>query len=151
MSTSRGQRFPRFELPEATSAPVDISPIPNEAPKKWRRLLSPSFLESGVLVADIVLILTAGLISSVAYQWVASSSIVNIVPNAGIGVIVAANFAASHDGTTKLSPEALDSLFPASARDGPRLVWNVLPAGDRRLRDEGQQRLFARCSHPVFR
>jgi Undecaprenyl-phosphate glucose phosphotransferase len=122
LSTSRGQRFPRFESPEATSAPVDISPILNEAPKKWRRLLSPSFLESGVLVADIVLILTAGLISSVAYQWVASSSIVNIEPNAGIGVIIAANFAAVMTARRNYHLKRL-ILFSLQARETV-LVWS---------------------------
>ena len=123
MSTSKGQRFPRLESSEPAPAPVDISSIPDEARKKiWRRLLSPSFVESGVLVADIVLILTAGLVSSLAYHWVAHVSPGHVAPYAGIGVLIAANFATFMTTRQNYRLKRL-ILFSLQARETV-LIWS---------------------------
>jgi Undecaprenyl-phosphate glucose phosphotransferase len=92
---SHGPRFSQLPSPEATTATADISSISSDAPQKsWRRLLHPSSVEAGVLIADVLLIVAAGLICSSAYHWITAGEIKNVAPYVGMGVIVAANFAA---------------------------------------------------------
>jgi Undecaprenyl-phosphate glucose phosphotransferase len=80
--------------PEVATSAVDTPVVSNALPQKtWHRLLRPRFLEGSVPVVDFILILAAGLACSSAYRWLAGS-VGNAAPYAGIGIMVAANFAA---------------------------------------------------------
>jgi Undecaprenyl-phosphate glucose phosphotransferase len=95
LQTSNGQRFSRFVSQEAATAVVEISAAPNDVPQRtWQRLLRPRLLEGGVAVMDILLIVAAGVACSSAYHWLSGGNIQSAAPYAGIGIMVAANFAA---------------------------------------------------------
>lgn len=121
MSRSSGQRFSQVVSQEATTAPMDIAAISGDVPPKTgRRLLSPGFLEGSVLVVDILLIMAAGLACSSAYHWLTGTG--NATPYAGVGVIVAANFAAIMASRRNYRLKRL-MLFALQARE-TILIWS---------------------------
>lgn len=88
-------RAPRLSL--LPSHDVSKTPLGIPAPSRGqtgRKLLNPSFVEVGVAVADVLLILAAGLLSSLAYGWVSDVRIGELGPYAGLGIVIAVNFAA---------------------------------------------------------
>src|SRR5690242_10975326 len=88
-------RFSRPESQEIAAAPVEILAVSNDSPKTtWRRLLRPGFLETSVLVVDILLIVVAGLACSAAYHEMTAGDAGNVAPYVGMGIVVAVNFAA---------------------------------------------------------
>lgn len=112
---SNGPRISRLVSQEAVTVSADISAVPNDFPQKtWHRLLRPGFLETGVLVVDILLIVCAGLIcSSIYYSLTATGS---VMPYASIGVVVAVNFAAIMTARRNYQLKRL-ILFGAQARE----------------------------------
>ena len=102
---------------------MDITAVSNDAPERaWQRLLRPRFLEGGVAVVDIILILAAGLACSSAYHWLAGGNFGNVVPYAGTGIIVAANFAAIMTARRNYRLKRLVS-FAIQARE-TILIWS---------------------------
>jgi Undecaprenyl-phosphate glucose phosphotransferase len=79
----------RQEAPTALAHNVADS---TGAKRVWRGLLRPRFVEAGVLIADVLLVVTASLICSWFYYWMFDTG--SVTPFAGVGVIVAVNFAA---------------------------------------------------------
>src|ERR1700678_554625 len=60
----------------------------------WRNLLRPQIVEKAVLVADIVLIVSIGFISSLTYLWAAKTDSSRALSFVGVGLIIAFNFIA---------------------------------------------------------
>jgi Undecaprenyl-phosphate glucose phosphotransferase len=109
--------------PQAATESLEIPVVSNSASQSsWRNLLSPKFIESGVLVADVLLIVAFGLLCSWAYQWVIFGKIENVVPYGGVGVLVAANFTALMAARQSYHLKRL-ILFPAQARDTV-VIWS---------------------------
>jgi Undecaprenyl-phosphate glucose phosphotransferase len=82
-------------LPQEATESICFSYSFRETPKAtWRELVRPKLVENAVLVADVVLILLASLACSLAYQWATKGEVANIADFAGVGIIVAVNFAA---------------------------------------------------------
>ena len=59
-----------------------------------RGLLRPSLVETGALIADIFLIVIAGIVCSVAYYWTISGGTEDLTQYVGVSFIIAANFSA---------------------------------------------------------
>ena len=59
-----------------------------------RGLMRPSTVETGVLIADIFLIVVTGIICSSAYHWTIGDGTNHMAPYVGVSFIIAANFAA---------------------------------------------------------
>jgi Undecaprenyl-phosphate glucose phosphotransferase len=119
---SNNRRFSRSASQEAAAPSVDILAAPQDVPQKpWRRLLRPSILEVGVVLVDILLIVAAGLASSSAYQWLTSENLGNVTPSAGMGVVVAANFAAIMTARRNYQLKRL-ILFSAQVRE-TIVIW----------------------------
>jgi Undecaprenyl-phosphate glucose phosphotransferase len=93
LQTSNGQRFSRLASQEAATPSVDMAAASTETPQNAWRFLSPGFLEGGVLIADILLIVATVLTCSLIYHWLAGVAPANVASYAGIGIVVAANFA----------------------------------------------------------
>lgn len=121
MPTSNGQRFSQLRSQEAAAtAAVDIAALPNDLPqKRWRRMLRPGLLEGGVRIADVLLIVAAGLIAGSTYHWLAGGEFRNY---AGIGVIVAANFVAIMTARRNYRLKRL-MLFSIQAREAI-VIWS---------------------------
>src|SRR5437016_10476078 len=89
--------LPRASLSEP-QAPTQ-TPGPPDGERKglggsWRRLLRPSTVENAVLITDIILIAAVGLLCGLGYLTIATGTVANQTQFAGVGVAVAANFAA---------------------------------------------------------
>ena len=59
-----------------------------------RGLMRPSTVETGVLIADIFLIVVTGIICSSAYHWTIGDGTDHMAPYVGVSFIIAANFSA---------------------------------------------------------
>src|SRR5690349_9868111 len=90
-----GRLSPMASEEEAATSTVDI-PVSahNVQQKTWHKLLSPHLVEAGVLVLDVLLIVATGILCSAAYHWLTAGVITNLAPYVGVGIIMAANFAA---------------------------------------------------------
>lgn len=121
MLKSNSQRFSQLRSQEAAAtASVDISPLPTDLPqKRWHRILRPGILEGGVRIADILLITSAGLIAGAVYHSLAGGEPRNY---AGIGAIVAANFAAIMTARRNYRLKRL-LLFSVQAREA-LIIWS---------------------------
>lgn len=109
--------------PQATTQSLEFPINPgNESRSSWRKLLSPKFVETGVLLADVLLIVASGLACSWAYHWVILARGGNVVPYAGVGLLVAANFAALMTARRGYHLKRL-ILFPSQARE-TIVVWS---------------------------
>jgi Undecaprenyl-phosphate glucose phosphotransferase len=100
---------------------VDISAAPTDPKRPWRGFLRPRFVEPGVLIADVLLIVAAGLICSWSYHWITGLG-ADVTPYAGVGVIVAANFAAIMTARRNYHLKRL-ILFATQARE-TILIWS---------------------------
>jgi Undecaprenyl-phosphate glucose phosphotransferase len=118
---SNGPRFSRSALREVTTTAVDSSAPSCDVKRIWGRLPSPRFVESAVLIADVLLIITASLICSWSYHWVTGFR-GNVTPYAGVGIIVAANFAAIMTARRNYHLKRL-ILFATQARE-TILIWS---------------------------
>jgi Undecaprenyl-phosphate glucose phosphotransferase len=120
---SNSPRFSRFASQEAVTPAVDNLAASRDMPQKlWRRLLRPSILEVCVVLADILLIVAAGVASSSAYHRLTDGNIGSVTPNVGMGVIVAANFAAIMTARRNYRLKRL-ILFAGQARE-TIVIWS---------------------------
>ena len=69
-------------------------PVGESRQSAWRGLLRPSTVETGVLIADIFLIVITGIICSLAYHWTIGGGTKDVAPYVGVSFIIAANFSA---------------------------------------------------------
>ncbi len=80
---------------QKTQPPIVAAPTTHQAPiELWRRLLRPLLIEKAVLIIDVALIIALSAICSAAYLWLITGQLPDETPFIGVGVIVAANFAA---------------------------------------------------------
>src|ERR1700735_4452928 len=120
MVQGRPSSFPRTQ--EAATS-VDISAIHGEgSPRTWRRLLRPKLVESTVLIVDLLLIVAAGVVCSAVYHWSTKGITGNVAPYIGVGVIAAANFAATMTARRNYQLKRLVQ-FPRQARE-TILIWS---------------------------
>jgi Undecaprenyl-phosphate glucose phosphotransferase len=95
---SQGSRSPHLASEEAVlPALVDTSTFPDPqeiSQRRWRKLLRPKFVETTVLIVDLLLIVATGVISSAVYHLATSGDPGYAIPYIGVGVLAAANFAA---------------------------------------------------------
>lgn len=92
---SKGPRLAPIASPEETAASPDLPVDSRDSSNATRRgLLRPRLVEVAVPAADIAIILAAGVGSCAAYQWITTSKIGHLAAFLGVGMIVAANFAA---------------------------------------------------------
>jgi len=102
---------------------VEIPVVAHEVPQStWHRLLSPKFVEASVLIADLLLIVATGVISSSAYHLMTGGSLGSVTPYAGMGLIVAANFAAIMAARRNYRLKRL-TLFATQARE-TTVIWS---------------------------
>jgi Undecaprenyl-phosphate glucose phosphotransferase len=87
----------------------------------WWHLLRPQVVEKAVLVADLVLIVSIGFISSLIYSWVAKADSTGATAFIGAGLIIAFNFTALMAARRNYSLKNL-ALFARQARDAA-LFW----------------------------
>jgi Undecaprenyl-phosphate glucose phosphotransferase len=106
---------------EAATLLADNSVAASDAKRTWHRLLRPRLVEAGVLIADVLLIVAASVIYSWSYHWVTGMGR-SAVPFAGVGVIVAANFAAIMTARRNYGLKRL-VLFATQARE-TILIWS---------------------------
>jgi Undecaprenyl-phosphate glucose phosphotransferase len=90
----KGARLTHFVSQEAATSSLEIPSIARDVTYLWRRLLRPGIVEAGVLVVDLLLNVASALICSSAYHWGSARDAGNVIPYAGLGVLVAVNFAA---------------------------------------------------------
>jgi Undecaprenyl-phosphate glucose phosphotransferase len=111
--------------PASTKSTIDsVGLIPNseQAPAgPWRNLLRPQFVEKGVLVADLVLIVSISFICSLTYLWAAKADSSRALSFVGVGLIIAFNFAALMAARHNYSLKTL-AQFTRQARD-TSLFW----------------------------
>ena len=69
-------------------------PVGESRQSAWRGLLRPSTVETGVLIADVFLIVITGIICSLAYYWMMGGETKDVAPYVGVSFIIAANFSA---------------------------------------------------------
>ncbi len=120
---SNSPHISRFASQEEAPPSVDILAASQERPQKpWRRLLRPSILEVGVVLVDILMIVAAGLAASSAYHWLTRANAESVTPYVGMGVIVAANFAAIMTARRNYRLKRL-TLFSAQARE-TIFIWS---------------------------
>ena len=115
--------YPRFlrSVPQGAATALADRAGSTGAKRVWRRLLRPSFVEVGVSVADILLIVATGPICSWFYHWVTGIN-GRVAPYAGVGVIMAANFVAVMMARRNYRLKRL-VLFATQARE-TILVWS---------------------------
>lgn len=81
--SSRGADHVNFEIPQSSS----------ELPQRpWLHLLRPKYIEATVAAIDFVMIFATGFACSSVYHWMTDGQLADVIPYAGIGLIVAANF-----------------------------------------------------------
>jgi Undecaprenyl-phosphate glucose phosphotransferase len=120
---SKGERLLPFASQEAAATPVDIAVVADDVSQpRWRRLLRPKFVESTVLIVDLVLILAAGVVCSALYHLTTNGITGNVVPYIGVGVIAAANFSAIMTARRNYHLKRLIQL-PRQARETV-LTWS---------------------------
>jgi Undecaprenyl-phosphate glucose phosphotransferase len=109
--------------PEATTASADIPSFSRAMPKRrWQNLLRPKLVEKAVLTADVIFIVQAGLVCSLGYHWITSGDFAKVSALAGLGIIVAVNFAAIMTARRNYHLKNL-ALFPRQARD-TIIIWS---------------------------
>src|SRR4051812_24378448 len=104
-----------------TASTVGLNGISNAPQRTWRRLLSPQYVETGVFVIDFIIIVTSGILSSFVYHRITAHTSGNLAPYAGMGLIVAANFAAIMMARRNYSLKRL-TLFVPQIRETV-IVW----------------------------
>lgn len=116
-------RLSRFAPQEATTASLGIPPHTREIPKgAWHELLRPRFVENAVLTTDIIFIVTASVVCSLSYQWIAIGDLKNVTAFLGLGIIIAVNFAAIMTARRNYRLKNL-ALFAKQARD-TMIIWS---------------------------
>lgn len=126
---SRLQNAASFARRDATAASVDITSLSGDIPKlsaeaskrTWHGLLRPKFVEKAVLTIDLVLLVATCVVCSLSYHWITAGGFANITASAGLGIIVAANFAAIMTARHNYQLKNL-ALFPKQARD-TIIIW----------------------------
>lgn len=115
----------RFGPKESEAVSVDspshLSEIANQT---WPRLLRPELVEKAVLAADVVVIVLASLVCRIAYSWITNSDIANVSAYAGLGIIVAVNFAAIMTARRSYRLKNLVQLY-RQARD-IIIIWSCV-------------------------
>jgi Undecaprenyl-phosphate glucose phosphotransferase len=91
---SEGPRLSQFTSQRVAEPAVEMPIASREVARRWRGLLRPEIIEAGAPVADLLLIVAAGLICSAAYRWATAQPAGEVFPYAGLGMLVAANFSA---------------------------------------------------------
>jgi Undecaprenyl-phosphate glucose phosphotransferase len=114
-------RFLRSVPQEAATALADNVAGSTGATRIWRRLLRPSFVEVGVSIVDVLLIVATGLVCSWSYHWV-TGLYGKVMPYAGLGLIMAANFVAIMMARQNYRLKRL-ILFATQARE-TILIWS---------------------------
>ena len=83
----------RLAKQEGATAQIDIPSHSDEVPRGgWRRLLRPQFIETAVLVADLVFLIVASLVCSLGYHWITGAEPARPTTFAPVGIVAAANF-----------------------------------------------------------
>lgn len=119
---SKGPRLSQFASHQVGTSSVDIPAVSRGVAHPWRRLLRPGMVETGVLVADLLLIVASGLICSSAYHLVTAHVTGKVEPYAGLGLLVAANFAALMTARRNYQLKGL-ILFARQAREAT-VIWS---------------------------
>jgi Undecaprenyl-phosphate glucose phosphotransferase len=101
---------------------IDVLPLTNEMPKRaWHALLRPKLIERAVLLADLALIVAAGLLCSSGYSWITSDTFTKLPAFAGLGLVVAVNFTAMMTARQNYRLKNL-ALFSRQFRDSI-IIW----------------------------
>jgi Undecaprenyl-phosphate glucose phosphotransferase len=93
-------------------------------PGSWRYLLRPQIVEKAVLVTDVILIVSVGFTSSLAYNWVANADISKAIAFIGAGLVIAFNFTAVMAARRNYTLKKL-AVFIRQARD-VTFFWCVI-------------------------
>jgi Undecaprenyl-phosphate glucose phosphotransferase len=114
--------FSPFRPHQATTTLVDSPPLADEIPKQtWRKLLRPQLVEYAVLTADVIFIVAASLAWSSGYSRIVTGDLASVRAFAGLGIIVAVNFAAIMTARRNYHLKNL-ALFYRQARD-TIIIW----------------------------
>jgi Undecaprenyl-phosphate glucose phosphotransferase len=111
--------FSPYPRKKPTAAALKIPPLSGVVPKRTRLALlrlRPKFVEKAVLIADVIFIVLASLVSSLAYHWITSGDLAKASAFVGLGIVVAFNFAAIMTARGNYYLKHL-ALFQRQARD----------------------------------
>ncbi|MBU6461144.1 MAG: undecaprenyl-phosphate glucose phosphotransferase [Bradyrhizobium sp.] len=124
---SKVQNVSRITPPKAGTASIDIPIFSDEIPKRsWFGLLRPKLVEKAVLIADVIFIVAAGLVSSLGYRLLANGDLAHVVAFAGLGIVVAVNFTAIMIARRNYHLKNL-ARFARQARDST-VIWSSVYA-----------------------
>lgn len=119
----KGRRSASLMPQDATPPSVDIAiPAGTIRQTAWWGLLRPKAVETGVLIADIVLIVATGIVCSLAYHWTIGTGARNVPAYVGVSLVIAANFSAIMTARQNYRLKLL--ILPAKQIREAIIVWS---------------------------
>ncbi|QIP05520.1 undecaprenyl-phosphate glucose phosphotransferase [Bradyrhizobium symbiodeficiens] len=121
---SKAPRLSVLPSQEARQAYLDDAPEHHRdvTRRVWHHLLRPKFIETTVAIVDFLLIVTASIACSAMYYALTDGGIAAALPYAGVGLIVAVNYATIMTARRNYRLKVL-TLFAKQARE-TIVIWS---------------------------